>query len=224
MDPQIVHPWFNGGPESVVQWQPASIDWCEPNYVVSPLVAEFWNTVTSVAMALVAAYAFYWKRRQGLETRFLVTELAVVVIGLGSALFHGTLTFYGQLADELPMLYGAFVWVYVILHHTQPRGVTNRWIVLGLTALALGWTLISRAVHMHLNVVFELVFGAIIVTCMALFLRLTLRSRSPHALMLFKLYVAFNIISFAVWNLVRLSPSSRTLSPSVSISVYDFRS
>ena len=62
-------------------------------------------------MSLVAAYAMWWKWKQGRETRFLVSEVLVIIIGLGSALFHGTLTFYGQLADELPMIWGVSVWL-----------------------------------------------------------------------------------------------------------------
>ncbi len=32
-------------------WGPrtASVDWCEPNYVWSHYVAEWWNTITSVS-------------------------------------------------------------------------------------------------------------------------------------------------------------------------------
>jgi dihydroceramidase len=78
---------------------PASIDWCEPNYVVSPYVAEFANTWSSLFMCATALFALVWKWRQGRELRFLWIEGCVIVIGLGSALFHGTLTFYGQLAD-----------------------------------------------------------------------------------------------------------------------------
>jgi hypothetical protein len=62
----------------------ASIDWCEPNYVVSfPFfhVAEFANTVTSLFMALVGFYALWWKRKQGRETRYLLLEGIVIVVG-----------------------------------------------------------------------------------------------------------------------------------------------
>ena len=38
-------------------WGPrtASVDWCEPNYVVSHYVAEWWNTLTSVSIVYTSS-------------------------------------------------------------------------------------------------------------------------------------------------------------------------
>ena len=63
------------------------------------------------------------------QTRFIVVEWIVVVVGLGSAFFHGTLTFYGQLSDEIPMLIGAFYWAYVVWH-TQRQHHDNYYIAI----------------------------------------------------------------------------------------------
>ena len=125
---ETYHSWLGG---------PASIDWCEPNYLVNPYVAEWWNFVSSLIMAAIPAYGLYWMWRQQREWRFLLLDVAVIVIGLGSALFHGTLTFWGQLADELPMLWGAFIWIYVVLH-VQRR--ENDYIYIGLLVVLAVWS------------------------------------------------------------------------------------
>lgn len=189
--------------------------------MVTPYIAEFWNTVTSLLMCVAASYAFYWKWKHGVERRFLVAEVAIWIVGFGSALFHGTLTFYGQLADELPMLYGAFVWVYIILHQTKKKGVVDRFVVTGVSVLAIGWTLVSSVIHFNFNWVFEVnnslcldppyyidmsnnfkvVFGIIMLGCMWIFFRLTLKSKSPYAMKIFYAYVLLNLASFLLWNL-----------------------
>eukprot|EP01063_Lacrimia_lanifica_P007986 TRINITY_DN15133_c0_g1_i1.p1 TRINITY_DN15133_c0_g1~~TRINITY_DN15133_c0_g1_i1.p1 ORF type:complete len:277 (+),score=89.10 TRINITY_DN15133_c0_g1_i1:88-918(+) len=90
-------------------WGPvtASVDWCEENYEVTFYVAEFFNTASSVLIALAGLYAL---RRAAAEQRGVWLHAAAVstlVIGIGSAAFHGTLTRGGQLLDELPMMWGS---------------------------------------------------------------------------------------------------------------------
>ena len=96
---------------------PSIVDWCEPNYVVSLYVAEWWNTLSSVPMALVGLVGMWlcWANREWLETRFLVNYIAFTIVGLGSTAFHGTLIRIPQAADELPMVYSALCSVYILI-------------------------------------------------------------------------------------------------------------
>jgi dihydroceramidase len=89
---------------TVNYWDPstATIDWCEPNYVHSPYIVEFWNTWSNLAFVVLA-----WKEIRTVTPR---TQYGVVLLlrlmmclGISSAFFHGTLKLYAQLADEIVM-------------------------------------------------------------------------------------------------------------------------
>ena len=84
---------------------PASEDWCEANYVVTPHIAEFWNTVSSLLIILTGSLGLATAFRQGYRSRFLVPYAILILVGSGSTIFHATLTYWGQALDELTMVY-----------------------------------------------------------------------------------------------------------------------
>ena len=71
----------------------ATIDWCEENYELSHYIAEFWNTVSNITFVVLALYGYRRARQERFERRFLAQYVAVLVTGIGSALFHGTLRY-----------------------------------------------------------------------------------------------------------------------------------
>jgi dihydroceramidase len=97
-------------------WSPStsSIDWCERNYVVTKYIAEFWNCISSFFMFLLSLISFIRGLYYNLENRFLVLCFSSGLVGLGSAYFHGTLTHFGQMSDELPMVYTMIVWLFIL--------------------------------------------------------------------------------------------------------------
>ena len=84
-----------------------TIDWCEENFVVHPSIAEFFNTITSVIAVLPLCFWFMQSWLQpNLAAGYLhYLHLLGAVIFTGSAAFHGTLTWIGQLLDEVPILF-----------------------------------------------------------------------------------------------------------------------
>ena len=72
-----------------------------------------------VVPSLLAAYFVF---RLGYERKFALAHLGVALIGVGSALFHLTLKYTMQLADELPMLYGTSVLLYCAIESPKPKG------------------------------------------------------------------------------------------------------
>lgn len=101
----------------------SSIDWCEPNYVMTHYIAEFWNTISSF---LIVVMAFWPRKSTWMSTYFRMG------LGLGSVLFHGTLTYGGQICDELFMVY----YVQYLLYRLYPQVLMR---VLS-TTLTLGYT------------------------------------------------------------------------------------
>jgi hypothetical protein len=77
----------------------STVDWCEQNYNVVEYIAEFWNTITGVAIAISA---LYFRRLATREMKRIVWYL--LLVSVGTILFHSTLLYKYQLLDEMPML------------------------------------------------------------------------------------------------------------------------
>src|ERR1700723_3106631 len=73
-------------------WGPptSSVDWCEANYQVTPYVAEFWNTLSSLAMVVAGVLGLLLNRTK-LPARYLAAFGLLALVGLGSIAFHATL-------------------------------------------------------------------------------------------------------------------------------------
>lgn len=96
-------------------WGPATstLDWCEENHIVSPYIAEYFNTLSNlnyIFLGLLGLYSCYSTRSE--LRNYLSVGGAILTIGTGSFLFHMTLLYEMQLCDELPMLYGYVVPAY----------------------------------------------------------------------------------------------------------------
>ena len=140
-------------------WSPStsSIDWCERNYVVTQYIAEFWNCVSSFAMCVLGALLFFRGLYNKIETRFLLSSLGFVVVGLGSAYFHGTLTHLGQMADELPMVYSMIIWWFVLLRMNEFEQMKNKIFTID-TSIAFGIFYALLWTYLHSLKTFVLVF------------------------------------------------------------------
>jgi alkaline ceramidase len=81
------------------QYEP--IDWCEPNYIHSKYIAEFWNTLSNVMFLILGYYGIKYCKQNRLVKTFYVLFIVYILVGIFSAYFHASLTLFGQLLDEI---------------------------------------------------------------------------------------------------------------------------
>nr|CAB3219682.1 alkaline ceramidase 3-like [Phallusia mammillata] len=179
-------------------WGPvtSTLDWCEENYVVTPYIAEFWNTVSNVIMIfppLVCAI-YYW--RKGVELRHVLTSLSLLAVGLGSWMFHMTLWYEMQLLDELPMIYGTCVFLYSLHHHDKPRKSRN---LVYLVALCFCSVAVTVIYLMWKNPVFHQVCYALLVAALVYEAIVAFRNY-PAIQPLVLMSVGFYAFGFFLWN------------------------
>ena len=80
----------------------STVDWCETNYAVTPLIAEFWNSLSG--FALIISSIMFYKTNYQYREYFNIITLLLICTGIGTIMFHSTLQYQFQLLDELPML------------------------------------------------------------------------------------------------------------------------
>jgi hypothetical protein len=93
----------------------SNIVWCE--YIVQghayhPHVGEFWNTFTSIAFfCVIGLWGVMDSVRNGYPLAHIVANIMLIVVGFGSAMFHATESYAGELLDELPMSLMGFAYL-----------------------------------------------------------------------------------------------------------------
>ncbi|XP_028672490.2 alkaline ceramidase 1 [Erpetoichthys calabaricus] len=93
--------------ESVLAYQSSEVDWCEDNFQFSEEVAEFYNTVSSASFFIFAPIMMYLLHPYAKERTHAVhlVWLMMMIVGVFSAYYHMTLSYMGQLLDELSILW-----------------------------------------------------------------------------------------------------------------------
>ncbi|XP_031114325.1 alkaline ceramidase-like [Ipomoea triloba] len=97
-------------------WGPVTStkEWCEPNYVHSSYIAEFFNTISNVPCILLAFIGLVNALRQGFEKRFSVLHISNIILAIGSMLYHATLQRMQQQGDETPMVWEMLLYIYIL--------------------------------------------------------------------------------------------------------------
>jgi len=103
--------------ETIGYWGPktAAVDWCEPNFDTTYYIAEFWNTMTSLPVCCGGFFLIYMGMKFNYDRRIFLCGALLALTGFGSALFHGTLLYTGQVLDEVPMVYTSTAGLYTLL-------------------------------------------------------------------------------------------------------------
>ena len=80
----------------------STINWCEPDYEMTPYIAEFWNTCSMIPWVILSFNGFC---NENLLVIIRIGFFLSFMTAIGSIAFHATLTNWGQTLDELGMLY-----------------------------------------------------------------------------------------------------------------------
>jgi hypothetical protein len=99
----------------MLSYDTSEIDWCEDNYKVSHGIAEFLNTMSNIPILILAIHQYISKgvrrkdisegvRRETYSFRLLLLNLLFISIPVGSIIFHGMLSSFGQVWDELSIM------------------------------------------------------------------------------------------------------------------------
>jgi len=131
------------------------VDWCESNYIHSPFIAEFVNTMSNVLFFALPPLLIWLFLPYGKSFNRGVHIIwgMLIVVGICSAYFHATLSLLGQLLDELAILWvvaAAFALWYPT--HYLPQCFENKRpmfqaIVLGIAIVSSGLALLQPAVN-----------------------------------------------------------------------------
>jgi len=114
-------PFLNIPDETPGYWSPAtaSVDWCEANYAYTPYIAELWNVVSMIPMLIICIVGNVMAKRYNYGFAFHVIYSLLGLIAIGSAFFHATLLYSGQVMDELPMIWGTIAGLYIAIEREQ---------------------------------------------------------------------------------------------------------
>lgn len=182
-------------------WGPvtSTIDWCEPNYMYSPFVAEPLNTFSNLSFVIFGLIGALHEYRQNSKTSFILMHGTISLIGLGSMAFHGTLSLLGQQLDELPMVYYLLFSLWQINHEkfAAPQRRRN-FIVGGL----FGYAAIFSVVHIALKMTtaFQVHFVALIgVAVMQMHYRFRTIPLEEEAYKIVRGFFGFGLSAGAMW-------------------------
>ncbi len=94
-----------------------SIDFCEGNYKENMYIAEYWNTMSA---SIYFAIGLWW-----MFTKYKRVAFSFMFLSLGTALWHGTLRYWGQWTDEV----GMFVLTFNLIKQIHPS-INIQWLFL----------------------------------------------------------------------------------------------
>ncbi|XP_063003372.1 alkaline ceramidase 1 [Elgaria multicarinata webbii] len=184
---------------SIFAYQSAEVDWCEKNFEKSEYIAEYYNTFSSISFFIMAPLTFwinidYDKYRPfALRTNILLQ----ILIGIFSIYFHLTLSYAGQMLDELSILWTLSIsygfWFPV---HHFPRFIKNReqflWMVGFVTVVS---TLMSFV---------KPVLNAYVLNCITLHIFYTMfkeqqKNKNPRVCIVAKRLVVWWLVAISFW-------------------------
>ena len=165
------------------------VEWCEAYtspYTYSENILEFTNTFSNLAFVIVAFSSIY----EFNHPLFHKCNIALLLVGIGSSIFHATDTYVGQVLDELPMSILTYYYLYIVYH--IKNWAFYRFIYIGLITLV--WSLyINFRIHDIFLTLFAIQVLVPVMTVMFYITKTNVQKR------LFIYSILFLIIAKACW-------------------------
>jgi len=194
----------------------ALANFCEDDYVVSPYIWEFWNTVSSLVISAVGVLGLLTARRTQLPASLKVLYTVLIGIGLGSAYFHGSQSHAGQLCDELPMmvfvlvLFYNLVSVHPTLRHSKILLMALPWVLASYGVATIGFMVVAA----ESAAFFRVAFGVIAASCILLEVRLWRLHAESIPRWLLATSISLFLVAFGLWIADhQLCPQLRAMGP-----------
>ncbi|XP_073046112.1 alkaline ceramidase-like [Primulina eburnea] len=182
-------------------WGPVTSthEWCEPNYVHTSYVAEFFNTISNVPCIILALIGLGNALRQRFEKRFSVLHISNIILAIGSMLYHASLQQLQQQGDETPMVWEMLLYIY-ILHSPDwhYRSTMPTFLFLYGAAFAITHSIL------HFDVAFKLHYALLCLLCIPRMYKYYIHTEDVSAKWLAKLYVATLLFGSLCWLVDRL--------------------
>jgi hypothetical protein len=118
------------------------MDWCEKNNENSNTIIEMYNSFSSLFYILVA-YT---------QNSFIHLKIYISLIGITSFIYHSTLNYYFQIADEFCIVLFIYETIYIYLH--KPYWNITRYILIIISGLSL-------FIYPLLNAVILIILGSL---------------------------------------------------------------
>ncbi len=108
--------------EFASMWEPhtSSIDFCEPNYLLTQYIAEPHNAFSSLSISAFGLIGLLYGNPTN-ELRFIAMFCTFGAVGLGSFALHTTLGWFTQSLDEVPMLWVNLTYIYSLIEMETPK-------------------------------------------------------------------------------------------------------
>lgn len=137
--------------------------------------------------------------RKGYEARYLFCYFALLVIGVGSWLFHMTLMYPMQLMDEIPMVFGSAGLTYCIYQVRKPLGASSPKVMAALALYCLFFVAVYLSIHEPLFQ--EVVYGILVTVMIIMDFNLTMTQRTKANLRIFVVGILMYLFGWGIWNL-----------------------
>ncbi|KAL7544628.1 hypothetical protein ACHAWF_008004 [Thalassiosira exigua] len=165
-------------------WEPhtSSIDFCESNYLLTDLIVEPHNVLSSLLGLSLFGVAGMLYGNPTNERRTFMIYFTLSVIGLGSACLHASLHWCFQSFDELPMIYLVVCALYCILEVDSPKNAPK---YPNLATYLILLSCINTAIYytfQHLYIIFLLTFEGLGVIALCLSARILWRLYTENKL------------------------------------------